>query len=227
MIKHTYDMGVVGNCAFLALIGTDTAVRWLCWPRFDSSFVFGPLLDEQKGGEFSIKPAGAEFTTEQRYLTNTNVLSTTITTAEGSYRVTDFAPRFMQYERYYKPLMFIRKVEPLSGAPRVRVACRPVGSYGEQELARRRSSNHIAFLGLEEEIRLTTNIPLTYVLDEEDFALNETKYLVLTYGAPLEAPLESTCERFLKNTETYWRNWVKSTSIGNFHQSAVIRSALA
>ena len=42
MIKHTYDMGVVGNCAFLALIGTDTAVRWLCWPRFDSSFVFGP-----------------------------------------------------------------------------------------------------------------------------------------------------------------------------------------
>jgi GH15 family glucan-1,4-alpha-glucosidase len=227
MIKHTYDMGVVGNCAFLALIGTDTAVRWLCWPRFDSSFVFGPLLDEQKGGEYSIKPAGQEFTSEQRYHTNTNVLRTTITTAEGSYRVTDFAPRFLQYERYYKPLMFIRKVEPLSGTPRVRVACRPVGSYGEQELTRRRSSNHIAFLGLEEEIRLTTNIPLTYVLDEEDFVLNETKYLVLTYGAPLEAPLESTCERFLKSTETYWRNWVKSTSIGNFHQSAVIRSALA
>jgi GH15 family glucan-1,4-alpha-glucosidase len=227
MIKHTYDMGVVGNCAFLALIGTDTAVRWLCWPRFDSSFVFGPLLDEQKGGEFSIKPADAEFTSEQRYLTNTNVLSTTITTPEGSYRVTDFAPRFLQYERYYKPLMLIRKVEPLSGAPRVRVACRPVGQYGEQELTRRRSSNHIAFLGLEEEIRLTTNIPLTYVLDEEDFALNETKYLVLTYGAPLEAPLESTAERFLQNTNTYWRNWVKSTSIANFHQSAVIRSALA
>ncbi len=227
MIKHTYDMGVVGNCAFLALIGTDTAVRWLCWPRFDSSFVFGPLLDEQKGGEFSIKPAGQGFTSEQRYLTNTNVLETKITTAEGSYRVTDFAPRFMQYERYYKPLMLIRKVEPLSGAPRVRVACRPVGQYGEQELQRRRSSNHIAFLGLEEEIRLTTNIPLTYVLDEEDFALNETKYLVLTYGAPLEAPLESTAERFLTNTEVYWRQWVKSTSIGNFHQTAVIRSALA
>ncbi|RZK42268.1 MAG: glycoside hydrolase family 15 protein [Hymenobacter sp.] len=227
MIKHTYDMGVVGNCAFLALIGTDTAVRWLCWPRFDSSFVFGPLLDEQKGGEFSIKPAGSEFTSEQRYLTNTNVLRTTITTAEGSYCVTDFAPRFLQYERYYKPLMLIRKVEPLSGSPRVRVACRPVGQYGEQELTRRRSSNHIAFLGLEEEIRLTTNIPLTYVLDEEDFVLSETKYLVLTYGAPLEAALDSTAERFLTSTEGYWRQWVKSTSISNFHQTQVIRSALA
>lgn len=227
MIKHTYDMGVVGNCAFLGLIGTDTAVRWLCWPRFDSSFVFGSLLDEQKGGECSIRPVAADFTSHQYYVPNTNVLCTEITATDGTYRVTDFAPRFMQYERYYKPLMFIRKIEPLEGTPRVRAAVRPVGQYGEQELTRRRSSNHIAFLGLEEEIRLTTNIPLTYVLDEEDFVLNETKYLVLTYGAPLEAALESTVERFLVSTITYWRNWVKSTSIGNFHQSQVIRSALA
>ncbi|WP_426491717.1 glycoside hydrolase family 15 protein [Hymenobacter sp. 102] len=228
MTKHTYDFGLIGNCAFLGLIGTDTAVRWLCWPRFDSSFVFGSLLDEQKGGEYSIRPADAaqEFTSHQKYLTNTNVLQTDISTADGSYRVTDFAPRFPQYERYYKPLMFIRKVEPLEGAPRIRVACRPVGRYGELALTRRRSSNHIAFLGLEEEIRLTTNIPLTYVLEEEDFVLNEPKYLVMTYGAPLEAPLESTAERFLRATIDYWRTWVKSTSIGSFQQSQVLRSAL-
>ena len=36
--------------------------------------------------------------------------------SEGRYRVTDFAPRFLQYERYYKPLMFIRKIEPLAEA---------------------------------------------------------------------------------------------------------------
>jgi GH15 family glucan-1,4-alpha-glucosidase len=229
MIKHTYDFGLIGNCAFLGLIGTDTAVRWLCWPRFDSSFVFGSLLDADKGGEYSIRPAdpAQEFTSHQKYLPNTNVLQTDIATADGSYRVTDFAPRFPQYERYYKPLMFIRKVEPLAGTPRIRVACRPVGQYGELELTRRRSSNHIAFLGLEEEIRLTTNIPLTYVLEEEDFVLNEPKYLVMTYGAPLEAPLESTAERFLRATIDYWRTWVKSTSIGSFQQSQVLRSALA
>jgi len=228
MTKHTYDMGLVGNCAFLALINTDTSVAWLCWPRFDSSFVFGSLLDTQKGGEFSVRPAhGGTFTAEQSYQENTNVLRTEITTADGRYRVTDFAPRFEQYDRYYKPLMFIRKLEPLDGAPRVRVVCSPVGEYGSKELTRRRSSNHIAYLGLEEEIRLTTNIALTYVLDGEDFALNETKYLVLTYGAPLEAPLESTVERFLGATGDYWRKWVKNMSIGNFHQDQVIRSALA
>jgi GH15 family glucan-1,4-alpha-glucosidase len=226
--KHTYDLGLIGNCAFLGLIKKDTSVAWLCWPRFDSSFVFGSLLDTKKGGEFSIRPAGSgEFESQQYYRENTNVLCTEIATADGSYRVTDFAPRFAQYERYYKPLMLVRKLEPLSGTPRVRVVCQPVGEYGSKQLSRRRSSNHIAFLGLEEEIRLTTNIPLTYVLDEEDFALNETKYLVLTYGAPLEAPLESTAEQFLRSTVDYWRKWIKSTSIGDFFQAQVIRSALA
>jgi len=226
--KHTYDLGLIGNCAYLALIGTDTAVRWLCWPRFDSSFVFGSLLDSRKGGEFSVRPAdGGSFDSHQYYVDNTNVLCTEITTTEGSYRVTDFAPRFPQYDRYYKPLMLIRKLEPLSGSPRVRVVCTPVGKYGEMELHRRRSSNHIAYRGLEEEIRLTTDIPLTYVIDEEDFVLNQPYYLVLTYGAPLEAPLESTSERFLRETLAYWQRWVKSTSISNFYQAQVIRSALA
>jgi GH15 family glucan-1,4-alpha-glucosidase len=60
--KHTYDMGVIGNCAFLALVKQDTSISWLCWPRFDSSFVFGSLLDQRKGGEFSIKPATKDAT---------------------------------------------------------------------------------------------------------------------------------------------------------------------
>ena len=226
--KHTYDMGLVGNCAFLGLIRKDTSVAWLCWPRFDSSFVFGSLLDSRKGGEYSVRPAaGQEFESNQYYRENTNVLCTEITTADGRYRVTDFAPRFSQYERYYKPLMFVRKLEPLDGAPRIRVVCEPVGDYGTRQLHRRRSSNHIAFLGLDEEIRLTTNIPLTYILDGDEFSLNETKYLVLTYGAPLEAPLESTAEQFLRSTVDYWRQWIKSTSIGDFFQKQVIRSALA
>ncbi|RTQ48617.1 glycoside hydrolase family 15 protein [Hymenobacter gummosus] len=225
--RHTYDLGVIGNCAYLALIRQDTRLQWLCWPRFDSGFVFGALLDEEQGGEFSLLPPEGEFRTRQYYRDNTNVLCTEVETAQGRYRVTDFAPRFQQYERYYKPLMIIRKLEPLAGTPRVRAVCRPTGDYGRQPLTPRRSSNHIAFLGLPEEIRLTTNVPLSYILDGEDFALSETKYLVLTYGAPLEAPLESTCEQFLSRTESYWRQWVKSTSIGSVFQTEVIRSALA
>ena len=49
---HKYNMGIVGNCSFLAYIDDTANVKWMCMPRFDSSFVFGSLLDEKLGGQF-------------------------------------------------------------------------------------------------------------------------------------------------------------------------------
>lgn len=224
--KHIYQTGIIGNCGFLAHVHKNTNVAWLCWPRFDSSFVFGALLDEEKGGEFSILPA-SDYSSHQYYMENTNVLCTEITCESGKYRVTDFAPRFHQFERFYKPLMLIRKIEPLDGTPRVRVKCRPFYEYGKTELKASRGSNHIQYAGADDSVRLTSNIPLTYIIDEKYFVLNEPKYLVLTYGQPLEAPLVSTSENFLRETITYWRLWIKHSSISVFHQPFVIRSALA
>lgn len=226
MKKHFYNTGIIGNCSFLAHVGKDTNISWLCWPRFDSSFVFGSLLDKEKGGEFSILPA-SEYTSNQFYLENTNVLCTEITCESGRYRVIDVAPRFQQYERYFKPLMLIRKIEPLEGNPRIQVKCQPVGDYGRQKLRPHRGSNHIHFDGYEDSVRLTTNIPISYLSDETAFVLNEVKYLVLTYGQPLEAPLSSTCENFIRETISYWRIWIKHSNISSFYQEYVIRSALA
>lgn len=225
MERHTYQTGIIGNCAFLAHINKNTNVDWLCWPRFDSSFVFGGLLDSEKGGEFSIRPHG-EYTTKQYYLENTNVLCTEVTNPEGCYRITDFAPRFRQYERYYKPLMFIRKVEVISGNPRIKVKCRPVYHYGDTPFVGSRGSNHIFYEGGGENMQLSTNISLSYLEDERYFALNETKYLITTFGYRLEAPIESTAEKFLENTIKYWRTWIKHSTIAGFYQALVIRSAL-
>jgi GH15 family glucan-1,4-alpha-glucosidase len=120
-MRHTYNTGIIGNCAFLAHVNKNTNIDWLCWPRFDSTFIFGGLLDKNKGGEFSILPGNdEEYTSHQYYQENTNILITEITTKAGAvYRVTDFAPRFQQHQRYYKPLMLIRKIEAVSGNPRV------------------------------------------------------------------------------------------------------------
>ncbi|HEX8020063.1 glycoside hydrolase family 15 protein [Mucilaginibacter sp.] len=227
MSKHTYDTGIIGNCAFLAHINKNTNVDWLCWPRFDSTFIFGGLLDQEKGGEFSIRPEG-EYTSQQHYLENTNILITEISPASGGkYRITDFAPRFHQHQRYYKPLMLIRKIEAIEGSPRIIVKCAPVSEYGAVKLTVNRGSNHIQYQGGEENIRLTTNIPISYIFDEQAFVLNETKYLAMTYGEPLEAPLISTSDRFLAETVQYWRTWIKHSSIATYFQPFVIRSALA
>jgi GH15 family glucan-1,4-alpha-glucosidase len=226
MEKHTYSTGIIGNCAFLAHVNTNTNIEWMCWPRFDSQFVFGGLLDENKGGEFSIKPLG-EFTSKQYYLENTNVLRTEITCTNGRYRVTDFAPRFAKHGRYYKPLILIRKIEVLEGNPRISVKCKPVCNYGRQDWDTLLGSNSIEFTGCDERMTLTSNIPLSYLEEGSYFSLNETKYLVLNYGAELDSSLVSTAEEYLRATIEYWRLWIKHSSIAGFYQPYVIRSALA
>ena len=226
MEKHIYDYGLIGNCSFLALVDTNTNVGWLCWPRFDSSFLFGGLLDKTRGGEFSIRPVGDEFTSRQYYLENTNVLITEIEAPDGAYRVTDFAPRFLQYDRYFKPLMLCRKIEVISGKPRIRVVCRPRGDYGRIEPEVLFGSNHIRYVGLDRQVRLTTSLPLSYVAEEHSFVLTRTNYMTLTWGVPLEDALETTVDVFHQKTVAYWQRWVKRTAIGLYNQEAVIRSGL-
>lgn len=223
---NKYNFGIIGNCSYLAYIDTSANVNWLCMPRFDSSFIFGSLLDGEKGGEFSIRPKSAAYTSRQYYLKNTNILATEFELDEGRFRVIDFAPRIYQYNRHFKPLMLFRKIELLEGNPFIVVKCKPVGAYGELTPEVVAGSNHIRYLNLESQVRLTSDIPLNYILNEKPFVLNQTRYMVFSYGVPLEAPLEETTETFLTKTHQYWTYYVKSTSIPSIYQEEVIRSAL-
>jgi GH15 family glucan-1,4-alpha-glucosidase len=200
-------------------------VEWLCWPRPDSSFVFGGLLDRERGGAFTVAPCEPE-RVEQEYIRNTNVIRTVFSGRRGSFELIDFAPRFLQYDRPFKPQMLVRILRPLSGDPRVTVRCRPTWDYGRGEVSAWRASNHLEYTGLPAPLRLTTNIPLAYVEEERPFLLDRSHHLVLTYGEPLEAGLEETAERFLERTLAYWRHWVKQTRVPRDYQREVIRSAL-
>src|SRR4051812_23609402 len=109
------DLGVVGNCQFSALVDTTGEVVWCCLPRFDSEPIFSTLLDHEAGGRFLIGPSGGEPGT-QRYLPNTNILETRFETPCGSFRVIDFAPRFLQFGRAFRPTQLVRIVEPIEGS---------------------------------------------------------------------------------------------------------------
>lgn len=218
-------MGIVGNCSYLGYIDMAANVTWLCLPRFDSSFVFGSLLDSKKGGEFSITPTG-QYTSRQYYIDNTNVLCTEFQCANGKYRVIDCAPRFYQYERYFKPLMLVRKIELLDGNPVIRVCCKPTGDYGAMIPEMVMGSNHLRFLNFNMPARLTTDIALSYVMEQQPFVLDQNHYLVFTYGEPLEAPLKPTAEDFINKTVRHWQGWIKSTYVPDMYQEHIIRSAL-
>jgi len=218
-------LGIIGNCSYNALV-RDGSVEWLCWPRPDSSFVFGPLLDRERGGAFAVEGVDAD-EVRQEYVENTNVLRTVFSGPNGAFELLDFAPRFALYDRFFKPSMLVRILRPLSGEPRARVRCRPTYEYGLAQIGSWRASNHIEYSGFPTPVRLTTNVPLTYVEDERPFLVDDDQHLVLTWGEPLEAGLEETAERFLERTLDYWRRWVKGTRVPRDYQSEVIRSALA
>jgi len=219
------DLGLIGNCQFSALVENTGAVVWCCLPRFDSEPVFSTLLDHERGGRFAIEPAEGG-RGRQCYLENTNVLETRFSTSSGDFRVLDFAPRFLQYERAFRPTQLFRIVEPLSGTPRIRVDCRPRLGWSKAAPVELQGSNHVRYEGFDSPLRLTTDIPLAY-LGGQGFALTERRHLALTWGPPIEEPLPPLCDRFLGETIRYWQRWVKHCSIPPLYQRHVIRSALA
>ena len=219
------ELGLIGNCQLAAHVRSDGAIVWCCMPRFDSAPVFGALLDDADGGSFVIGDA-SRAVGRQRYVPNTNVLETRFDGPDGSFRVLDFAPRFVQFERSFRPTKIVRIVEPLSGAPRIRVSCDPVLGWSKEKPRREVGSHHVSYRGYDAELRLTTDAPLSY-LDTDGFALTGRKHFVLSWGAPVEEPLEPLCERFLSETTRYWQTWVKHCDIPSVYQEQVIRSALA
>ncbi|MEK6630123.1 MAG: glycoside hydrolase family 15 protein, partial [Acidobacteriota bacterium] len=157
---------------------------------------------------------------------NTNVLETTFETTSGTLRVRDFAPRFVQYDRAFRPTQIIRIVEPVSGTPRIRVRCDPRQGWSKLPAPQTMGSNHVRFEGFSAQLRLTTDIPISY-LSGQPFALTERRHLVLTWGAPIEEPLAGLCSRFLQETLRYWQHWIKECDVPPLFQQEVIRSALA
>lgn len=218
------QIGLIGNCQYSALVAATGDVVWCCMPRFDAEPMFGALLDDD-GGRFSVRPADGSPGT-QRYLENTNVLETRFETPEGTFRVLDFAPRFTLHDRGFRPTKLIRIVEPLAGTPMIRVACDPVLGWSKRKPAFDVGSNHIDFLGYDAHVRLTTDVPLSYV-GGAAFALSARRHFVLSWGAPVEEPLAPLCNRFFDATVAYWTHWVKQSDIPPLFQREVIRSALA
>ncbi len=218
------DLGLIGNCQFSALVENTGAIVWCCLPRFDSEPVFSTLLDHAAGGVFVVAP-GDGARGRQRYVENTNVLETHFQADGGTFRVLDFAPRFLLYERAFRPTQLVRIVEPLEGTPRIQVRCEPRLGWSKAAPVELQGSNHVRFEGFPSQLRLTTDIPLAY-LGGRAFALTERRHLVLTWGAPVEEPLQPLCDRFLGETIRYWQRWVKHCNIPPLYQRQVIRSAL-
>ncbi len=84
------DYALIGDCHTAALVSRSGSIDWCCLPRFDSGSTFGRLLDHDRGGHCSIRPAvDGQWECTREYLDGTLVLATTFRGPEGEFRVTD------------------------------------------------------------------------------------------------------------------------------------------
>ena len=86
------EHGLIGDLQTAALVTSDGTVDFFCCPRFDSPSVFASLLDAERGGYFSIKPATDGYVTKQLYFPDTAMLITRFMTKDGVGEVLDFMP---------------------------------------------------------------------------------------------------------------------------------------
>ncbi len=221
---HLEDLAVIGNCQFSALVDKRGEVVWCCLPRFDSEPVYSTLLDSENGGRFRIGPASGE-SGSQRYLPNTNILETIFQTPTGSFKVTDFAPRFLQFGLPFRPTQLVRVIEPIEGTPRIAVICEPRVGWSKQQPSIVQGSHHVRFEGFSSALRLITDLPLSY-LGGQAFTLTERQHVVMSWGASVDEPLAGLCEHYFNETSRYWQQWVKRCDIPPLYQQEVIRSAL-
>jgi pentatricopeptide repeat protein len=86
------DHGLIGDLQTAALVTTDGTVDFFCCPRFDAPSVFASLLDAERGGYCSIKPAADGYISRQLYFPDTAMLITRFMTPDGVGEVLDFMP---------------------------------------------------------------------------------------------------------------------------------------
>ena len=220
------DLALVGNGTVAALIDPEGAVVWGCFPRFDGDPAFCTLLGGS--GDFTIELVdGARH--EQEYLPNTPILVTRLfDSSGGAVEITDFAPRFRQFGRVFCPMMLVRRIKRIGGNPRLRICLRPTHGYGRAKRTTTCGSNHIRFLGERDDLvlRLTTDVPVTAIAEENTFFLEDTATLILGPDETVQEAVSDVGSRFLAETAAYWQEWVRSLAIPFEWQDAVIRAAI-
>lgn len=233
------NYGLIGNLHTVALVGSNGAVDWFCYPAFDSPSVFGAILDDAKGGRFLISPCeeDGDVTCKQMYEPDTNILITRFLTHEGVSEITDFMPIGTGQEDHHGPL--IRQVKGVRGLMHLRMLCQPAFDYGRARHKVRIDGHRVSFVrkGLSCVLSISFQRRKQRLQLAHDgnggvttnFTLKENEAITFVFeNAGNRRSLLSfdACQDLRKETETYWRNWLRHSQYRGRWREMVDRSAL-
>ena len=222
------ELWPIGNCQISALIDRKGAVVWSCIPRVDGDPVFCSLLngDNRDAGIWRFELVG-QVSARQEYIRNTPILVTRLEADDGSaVEVLDFCPRHEGKGRMYRPVAISRIVRRVAGSPRIRMVMRPMRDYGAAIAETTHGTNHIRYLLGSQALRLSTDAPVGYILEQRTFRVEGDLHFFLGPDEPFVGNLREEIRRMEQATRSYWQRWVRGLATPVEWQSEVIRCAI-
>ncbi len=233
------DYGLISDCQTCALVSGTGSIDWLCLPRFDAGSTFGRILDWERGGHFSIQPAGGHDSAKAHrdYLPDTLVLQTTFRVEGGEAKLIDLltVSREGPTER---PPRILRIVEGVRGSVEFELDLVPRFDYGELEAWIQHQGRGIfTAIGGDDGLLISSDADLegerhrlrsSFVVRPGDRVRT-----ALTFVDPAELqntdpdpPSGEELDNSLEDTTAYWREWTKSLAMEGPDAPSAIRSAI-
>jgi GH15 family glucan-1,4-alpha-glucosidase len=228
------NYGIIGDLHTVALVGLNGSIDFMCFPEFDSPSIFASLLDEKKGGFFSINPEFRKMKTKQLYLPDTNVLLTRFLSSEGVGEIMDLMPVSPDSQDGKK---LVRRLTTVRGEVKYKLQCCPRFNYGKDaHTLEQLGPNEILFKQEGENnlmLRLKAGVPLQ-IRDKDiiaEFTLNAGQTVdFLLEDATNETAGQDDFPGFIKQTifrtVNYWKDWVSRSTYKGRWMEIVHRSAL-
>jgi GH15 family glucan-1,4-alpha-glucosidase len=235
-VPRIQDYAIIGDCRSAALVSNRGSIDWLSWPRFDSPATFAAVLDEKRGGRWSLAPV-APFRTTRRYIEDTNVLETRFETDAGTLVMTDLMPALSEEwkQRAMTPdHEIVRVVRCERGEVDVEQIFEPRPGFGERPAR----IHDAGALGLRIQAKggllvLRTDMPRNGAdpgCRRARIRAGKTWHFSLTFADDSPAilrPLGALTEEIVDRSIAWWRTWASRLRYHGPARAAVVRSALA
>ena len=224
------EHAIVGDLRTVALVGTNGTIDWYCPARFDAPSLFASLLDDRRGGSFSLS-CRTTAAPKQLYLPDTNILLTRFLGADAVGEVLDFMVPETSGTAVPRDLL-VRRAAAVRGRARFELACHPAFDYGRAahtvELV---DGVGAVFDSPAGRCVLRSDVPLkaeeggvgaTFTLDE-----GETADLVLEWNGEVRALVPGETDALFARTSEFWQRWLGQSRYRGRWREMVHRSALA
>jgi GH15 family glucan-1,4-alpha-glucosidase len=221
----------IGDGRTIALVAQDGAIDWFPIPDLDSVPVFAAVVDSSNGGRLELAPS-IPFSSQRRYLPNTNVLETTFSTESGRVRVIDALNLGHNGRLPWTEL--VRRVDGVDGEVPMRWRVAPGTCFNTASPWARRTPHGVVLRINNLNIGVCTSDDMEVEVSDQalfgSFTVSaQTRRvigLVATDAEPLMLSPAGDIDRSLDGTIEHWSNWSAQFAYDDSWNDAVRRSVL-